>query len=750
MFVPLSWLSAYVPVAPTLGRLGVRALAHAYSIQVALIEGTESIGCSGVVIARVVSCEAHPDSDHLNVVRVDCGNGDNARTIVCGAENVKTAKYVAVALPGAVLPGDFTIKAAKLRGVESQGMICSVDELGLSSTRYPGILTLETVWNTGELETKIGTDFFSLTLPFTGNTSISLRDEILEIDNKFITNRPDLFGVVGNAREFATLFGEPFADPFIQNQSSLSATKTYPVRVESDAVLAYTALHIENIAVKPTHELANSVSLLLARSGVNPKFDIVDITNFVSFEYGQPMHAFDADKIEGGIVVRKAKQGETLLALDGKTYTFSEEDTVIADTKKVLAVAGIIGGQDSAVGPETTNIVFEIATFDAVAVRLTSQRLGIRTDASTRYEKSLDPLMPERVIPRVLELMAFLGQPNTVSAASSFVQKSRIQDITITTSLSELSTKIGRTVELPDVLRILTGLGFGVTQTGESLQVRVPSWRATKDVSIWEDLAEEVGRHLGYDTIEAVPIDGPHMLVSENAERTIRRRIGEHLSALGWLEAYNYSFSNETLDHKTNLDNLPKAIRIENAFSEDFSHLRRSLAPRLFEALVNHSRTRGDVAFFEMGSVFSRVQKNGQEDFTQETFLAGALVCPSLDTLRGILDGLSLALFGHEGTIQNTTQTLPFLHPGKSGIYTLSNTPVFTLGRIHPQVAKAFELSQDALYFEADFPTLIRLASLHRATTYTPISRFPSIARELNFVLEARTTPIGDIATSLA
>lgn len=359
------------------------------------------------MVAKVVSTRPHPDSDHLNLVEIDCGPL-GARNIVCGAENVRVAKYVAVALVGAKLGAerDFEIKSSKIRGEVSEGMICSEDELGLQEDRAAGIMVLENHFSESVLESKLGTPFYDLeiTVPGNGTDSYSfpIKDTVFEIDNKFITNRPDLFSVRGNAREFGAIFSLPFTD---YGGSSIFTTDIIPVYIESKNVLAYSLLSFRDISVGKS---PLGIEMMLRKAGISPKYDLVDITNYIMTELGQPMHVFDADMITGTIIVREARVGEELLALDGKKYLLTEKDTVIADEEKVLSIAGIIGGMSSAVTENTKNVLFESATFDAVAVRLTSQRLGIRTDASMRYEKSLDPYLMLSGTARTIDILGFL------------------------------------------------------------------------------------------------------------------------------------------------------------------------------------------------------------------------------------------------------------------------------------------------------------------------------------------------------
>ena len=463
MKIPLSWISQYTNISPLLSEQGAKPLAHLYSIHTAEIDGIEKIGLEDkVVIAKVISTRPHPDSDHLNLVELDCGLL-GALGIVCGAENVRTAKYVAVALVGAKLGAeqDFEIKSSKIRGEVSEGMICSEDELGLQEERAHGIMQLERHFSEELLESKLGTPFYALEVAIPGNGtanySFPLKDTVFEIDNKFITNRPDLFSAEGNAREFGAIFSLPFT-PYNGKLPTISGKLS--VQIESPNVLSYELISVENIqaGISPL-----GIDQMLRKSGIAPKYDLVDIANFIMTELGQPMHAFDADKVVGDVTVRQARDGEIIIALDSKEYTLTSKDVVIADGEKVLAIAGVIGGMSSAVSETTKNVYFEAACFDPVSIRLTSQRLAIRTDSSMRFEKSLDPTLARRALPRVFDLLKFLGKNGTCTGAFSYLDTTKVRDISITTDLAFVEKKLGLKISKERAEDILTRLGFEVS-----------------------------------------------------------------------------------------------------------------------------------------------------------------------------------------------------------------------------------------------------------------------------------------------
>lgn len=747
MKIPLSWISSYTDVSPLIAKRGIKELAHLYSIHTAEIDGIEEVGSEDkVVVAKVVSTRPHPDSDHLNLVELDCGPL-GARRIVCGAENVRTAKYVAVATVGARLGADrdFEIKLSTIRGETSEGMICSEDELGLQEDRAPGIMQLEKHFSEELLQSKLGTPFYDIEVTVPGNGSdiysFPLRDTVFEIDNKFITNRPDLFSVEGNAREFGAIFSLPFT-PYDGKLPVIS--EKLSVQIKSPNVLSYELLSIENIqaGISPL-----GIDQMLRKAGISPKYDLVDITNFIMTELGQPMHAFDADKVVGGVTVRQAQDGETMLALDSKEYALTSKDIVIADSEKVLAIAGVIGGMSSAVSETTKNVYFESACFDPVSVRLTSQRLAVRTDSSMRFEKSLDPTLAARVLPRVFDLLRFLGKNGACTGAFSYLDESRVRNITINTDLGFIEKKLGLRVSKERTEEILERLGFDAAFAGDTFSVRVPSWRASKDISIKEDLVEEIGRINGYELVPDTPITGPFSIANKNGSIELRDSINAYFSAEGLFETYNYSFSNQNKDVRIGYADDSNAVRIQNAFNVEYTVMRRSMVPNLLEATAENLKQQKKFGFFEIGKIFRKLDEN---EFTESKALAGVLVGQDMTTLRILLDGfLRTVLPGKVFAVEQGTENIASLHPNKSGRYILGNETIMHFGSLHPGVAESFGLSgAEVLLFEVDYQKL----SHHFATAgykFSEIGKYPGITRELNFVFE-ETIPVSTVIAKIA
>ncbi|NRH21623.1 phenylalanine--tRNA ligase subunit beta [Candidatus Gracilibacteria bacterium] len=746
MKTPLNWISLYTPLASLLEKQSTIELAHEYSIHTAEIDGIEEHYLDKVIVGKVIACEKHPDSKKLSIVRVNIGNNEE-ETILTGAPNISEATYVPVALVGAVLGGDFTISDRMMAGMMSRGMICGADEIGLATESDGGIMILENTWDRDLLESQVGKSLFDLSLSFPGmggKTYIyTLRDTTFEIDNKFITNRPDLFGVYGNAREWHAVFDIPFTEYTPVAQSS-NDTPTLPLNIETDRCLAYNAIKMENINVNKS---PFGISLMMERAGLAPKMDLVDITNLILTEFGQPMHVFDADKVSGTITVRLAKKGEKMTALNGVEYVLTEEDMVIADNNGPIALAGVIGGMDSAVSETTTNIIWESATFDAVSVRLSAQRHGVRTDASTRYEKSLDPLLASFATSRILDYLEFLGKNIKITRIGSYLDTKQINTPIIDVGYDFINMKAGVEIPKNTIHSILTRLGFSYTYSEDCITVTVPSWRASKDVSIKEDIAEEVIRVFGYDNIPLQTLGANTGISSKNQMKSLKDLSLNFWKHQDWNEVYNYSFTNSSLDESIGYVSMEESVGIQNAFNVEYTHMRRSLSVRLFDNIAKNCNIQNSLRFFEIGKVYS---KNKEYTNTVSGFLSniketpygelpmigGVTTTDSIEILRKSLEAYLIETIGYIPPLhQDKNGTLPFLHPGASGEYREGEIVFVRFGRIHPETAEAFGISPETLYWESDFQILLSHIEL-KETRVQPISKFQSIPRELSFVMD--------------
>ena len=442
-------------------------------------------------------------------------------------------------------------------------------------------------------------------------------------------------------------------------------------------------------------------------------------------------------------------------------YSLTPDDLVIADMTGPVALAGVIGGMNTAVSDTTTSVLWESATFDATTVRLTAQRHGVRTDSSTRYEKSLDPILAGETFVRVGEYLRFLGKYGESTGEFYYLDSNKCNDISLTVSYDLISKKAGKIIEKNRIETILANLGFEtVSRTEKDFTVKVPSWRATKDVSIEEDVVEEILRIYGYDNIEPTPLVAPLHIRPKNKTKELEGIVLEFLSARGWNEVYNYSFTNLPLQSKSLLKNPEDLIAIANAYTEDFTHMRSSLAPRLFESLQNNIRHGNNIRFFEIGNIYSKNTHTGKEladlltlqdsrPYGETKKLAGVVMTDDVESLRQDLERLFEKIVGYVPDIsQNSEGMLPFFHPGFSGTYRSDEGIFASIGKIHPSIAVSFEIPENTWYFEVDFELLFDLF-LKKETIFKRISPYQAVSRELNFILDEKTET-GTIADAIS
>lgn len=553
-------------------------------------------------------------------------------------------------------------------------------------------------------------------------------DTLFDIDNKSLTHRPDLMGHRGFARELATIFESKLIlpEPLVSVPDSLSPL---PVKIESDRCRRFCGIRLDGVTVGAS---APEVQTRLSDLDINSISNFVDITNWIMLEYGQPMHVFDADKIEGTIVVRQAKAGEKIVTLDNQELELSEEDIVIADEVKVLSVAGVMGGLESSVTAQTKNVIFEAANFDPTSIRKTSQRLGLRSDSSMRFEKSLDPHQCKRAAFAAVEIAQEICPKSVLGSAcgDEFPQipKSQVIDF----SLERLKIVSGVTIPEPRVVKILTDLGFGVSGKSDVLKVTVPSFRATKDVSIEEDLIEEIVRIHGIFRIEAslpvLPTNPPRT----NKLRRLEWEVRDTLANLGFLETYNYGFVNkadEAFIGKTD------HITIENPLSSDHTHLRQTLVSNALTGVESELRTHESVAYFEIGRVYFPDEKLPAREVDRALMVSASTKASETDLFYALKQKLEqfFSLLKLELDFRPFSEPqAPYIHPVKSAEILLNGEAIGVISSLHP-VHKPFK--KGSLVF-AEFDLAPVLSSrLDQQTLYTPASAFPSVHRDVSIVL---------------
>lgn len=694
---------------------------------------------SDVVVGHVVKREKHPDADKLSYCQVDVG-GPELLNIVCGAPNVRAGLKVAVATVGTSLPGDVKIKKAKIRGVESCGMICSERELGLGD-EHNGIWELP-------LDLPVGKPVAE---------ALGLDDWTIEIDNKSITHRPDLWCHRGIASEIAAMH-KRHLKPLDVTLPKTGNAKPFPVRLESSACSRYVALPIDGVQSVRSPDWLRA---LLFAVGQRPIDLLVDVSNFVMLDLGQPNHIFDRTRLSPeGIVVRTARANEAMTTLDGVERKLVATDLLICSGTEPVALAGIMGGDGSKVAPETKQLLLEVACFHPATVRRTAQRLALRTDSSARFEKSLDPTLPMKAAAHLVKLLAELQPSLTLPAPITDVGEWKDPARTIEVRGDRVRQLLGDDVGDTRIAEILTALGFGVTRGADALHVAVPSARATKDVTIEQDLVEEVGRIHRYGNIPERKLAAELAPPPADPRRALVRKLQDRLSGTArFHETLSYSFLSDAM-----IDTLGVGaeayVQVLNPIQEGASRVRRSIVPSLLEALAKNRRHRADVRVYEVGKGYLPEQGNARGE-PKELHLAGlAWAAPMPEkgarfdadrahALQGVLDDLARAL-GYPALVWNAAERarIPaWAHPGRAveASFAGAALPIALVAPLEPGIARKLglvgEFACDVACAEVSIDAL--LESAKRPPGYVPIPKFPPVKVDVAVAVAAETAARG-------
>ena len=593
MKISLDWLSDFV----NLEGVSATELADRLSLRTAEVEGVSVVGesLSQVVVGEVLSCEPHPEADRLSVTQVAFG-ADEAVPVVCGAPNVRKGLKVAFAPIGSCLPGDLKIKKAKLRGVESFGMICSASELELADDQE-GILELEDT-------AAVGVGLVE---------HLELADSVLELDNKSLTHRPDLWGHWGMAREVAAIWGRSLKGPALSPTFSDNAELPRIEIQDAQACPYYAALRVD-LKGNPRPSPAWMARRLRA-VGQRPIHDVVDLTNYILLEIGQPTHAFDADRVAGdALLVRSAENGEVLTTLDGQERSLACTDLLIADSSGPLALAGVMGGLSSEVHDGTTTLLLESAHFDAVRVRRSAARFGLRTEASTRFEKSLDPSWADLALRRFTHILAEIRPEASVAASPSWAGCSAAPERELALDPIRTASLLGLpSLSLEKITEPLQALGFGVREQEGSLLVSVPSWRASKDITQEVDLVEEVGRLSGYENIDPRPLERHSEFHLPEASWVLQRLLGRRLAG-AWrgYETESYSFLHSAWATRLSLEE-DDFLHLCNPVQDEVHLIRRDPIPSLLDQAAANLREHATGCLFEFAKGYEPDGETPQE-----------------------------------------------------------------------------------------------------------------------------------------
>ena len=715
------WLGEYTTIgAPD------KEYCDAMTMSGSKVEGWEVTGSeiSRVVVGRVISMEHHTNSDHMWVCKIDVG-GERELQIVTGAQNVNIGDLVPVALDGSTLPGGKEIRTGKLRGELSEGMLCSLGELGLEQRDFPyaiedGIFILEE-------DCLPGDDIRDV---------CGLNDSVVEFE--ITNNRPDCLSVRGLARESACTFHTPltFAEPTVTAGHGDIHEKLSVEIKDAELCPRYTARMVKNIKIAPSPKWMRR---RLRASGVRPINNIVDITNYVMLEYGQPMHAFDyACLHDGKIIVRRAEEGESLRTLDGNDHALTPGMLVIADPEGPVALAGVMGGANSEITDETTTIVFESANFLGHSIRKTAIALGMRTDASGRFEKGLDLFATVPAVDRACELVEMLGAGEVFDGTIDVLAKEP-ETTFIELDDKRINALLGTDIPREFMADTLTSLGFELN--GNTLTV--PSWRG--DCTMLADIAEECARFWGYDKIEATDIRGAATQGGYSEKTIFTQKLGTACRAMGYTEVMTYSFvSPSSLDKiKVPADSpLRDNYRILNPLGEDTSVMRTTALPSMLGVLsTNLSRRNMEAKLYEMATVYKK--QPGKMLADERTVLTLGTYGGGVDffALKGAVEALLCAARTPDVRFTADTETAAF-HPGRCAAVWSGDTRLGTLGQIHPDVCAAYGLDGATYCAEID---VVLLHDLEGAEpVYTPLPRFPAITRDIAVVCDA-AVPVGEL-----
>ena len=691
-------------------------LCHRLTMAGLEVEGVEPLGAGldGIVVGEIVECEKHPNADKLRVCKVSTGSGEPLQ-IVCGAPNARTGLKAPLATIGAKLPNGVEIKAAQLRGVDSSGMLCSAKEIGVDADAS-GLMELPA-------DAPVGTPLAAY---------LALPDATIEL--KMTPNRPDCLGLVGLAYDVAALFGAPLVAPsHAPVAASIDARRDICLDAGADCP-RYLGRVIEGI--DPAARTPLWLAERLRRSGLRPISPVVDVTNYVMLELGQPMHAFDHDTLRGDIVVRRARDGETLKLLDGSDRTLDGQFLVIADDDRAVALGGVMGGYDTRVTDTSTNIFLECAHFAPPAIMGRARKLGMHTDASHRYERGVDPELPRAAVERATALLLDIVGGKAGPIVEAALPEHLPQRRAVNLRRARLARVLGMDVPDAEVTRILSALGMHVVATADGWQATPPSRRF--DIEIEEDLIEEVVRVHGYDRVPTRAPSGELKLGLPPEANAPVGRARAQLAARGYHEAVCYSFvARQWLERWSLADG---AIALANPLSADLAVMRTALLPGLVEALRhNLNRQQDRVRLFETARVFTK-----GDDWPVETRRLAAVACgratPENWTgdkravdyydIKADLETV-LGLAGGERAIEFRPLDRPDFHPGRSAQVVIDGRPAGVVGALHPRLARALDLDVDVYAFEVDLDA----ALAGRLPVAAELSRFPSVRRDIAVVL---------------
>lgn len=721
MLISMNWISDFVD----LSGIDIDKLLRQFSLSTAEVENEifyKGASLSGIVVAEIKSVKEHPNSKKLHLLKVDAGE-DELIDVVCGAQNVRVGMKTAFAKLGAQI-GDITIAPRDLGGYTSYGMCCSESELGISEGNA-GIIDITE-------DVPCGTDIKEI---------YDIDDVIFEVDNKSLTNRPDLWGHYGIAREIATLVGRPLKPLDIVNVEDYASLPAVDLKIEDELCHRYSCIRFENITRKVSPV---NMRIRLYYCGMRAINFLADMTNYLMLEVGQPMHAFDSRKVEK-IRIKRFSEPFNFKTLDGNDRHIDDKTLMICNGDNPVAIAGIMGGLDSEIVDDTNSLTLESATFDAASVRKSSSRLALRTDASMRYEKSLDPELTTLAVARFIKLLSQYDSGVKVTSRLTDEYAYHYPAIKLDFNKKFVDRYTGISIPNETIVNTLTSLGFGVDMSGDDFSVSVPSWRGTKDVTLKADIIEEITRIYGYDNFDVNTTFAPLYPVREFTEKSVEEQLKDLLVkrySLHELHSYIWAYTDE---YKKLGIEVEDNIKLLNATNPNIETLRRSIIPtQLCQVKINTSFAR-EFGIFEIGHVVEGLKADGMCDehkklavtlFSKDDDLQ-TLYFKALNMVSLLVDDIKHKKLAFSATTAN----VGYIHPKNYNSIVCDGVELGKIGIVHPTVAKKIDKKANVVFFEIDINLLEKLD--YDNIVYSEASKHPSIDIDLTFVAE-KYAPIAE------
>lgn len=725
MLLPVKWLKEYINTDKD-----GRELADGLTLSGSHVESINSLnkGIEGVLVGKILTLEKHSDADKLWITNIDIGS--EVICIVTGATNIKIGDYVPVAIVGARLPGGIKIEKTDFRGVDSFGMLCSLKELGYSENVIPkevkdGIFILDK-------EYPLGASIVDI---------MNLNSEVIEFE--ITPNRPDCLSILGMARETAATFSIPLVEPVINIENETGSINDYieEVKIESENCSRYYARVLKDVKIKPS-PLWLQTSLMAA--GIRPISNIVDITNYVMLEYGEPLHAFDLEKVQGkSIIVRQAFENEKILTLDEVERELTTSDLVIADKEKSLAIAGVMGGFHSEISDDTSIVLLEGANFNEKSIRLTSKKFNLRSEASNRFEKGIDPNLCDIAVDRVCQL-AELIHAGTVVKESIDIYNNIKEEKTITLRPERVNMLLGIDITISQMVEYLNNLGLKSNCYEGLIHTIVPTVRL--DLNVEVDLIEEIGRLYGFHNIESKPLVGVLTRGEKPYARTIEDKVKLNLVGLGFNEIMTYSFISPKSYDKMNLkpnNPLRDYIKLLNPLGEDYSVMRTTLIPTMLELLSrNYNRGVESSYAFEIGNVFIAKSLPVVELPTEKKILSIGFYGEDdffflKESVNKVLNRLGIKDLTYIREEENES-----FHPGRTAKIIANGEEIGIIGEIHVDVLENYDIGKKVYISHLDFDKIVGITNLD--IKYKPLPKYPSTARDIAVVVSENVL-VGDI-----